>query len=144
MTDESRGAVAIAMIASRSAGWPAKSTGMMAFVRGVIAASRRAGVDVERVGLDVDEHRRRAAVDDDVGGRGERDRRGDDLVAGPTPAASSASGSAAVHEFTATPCVAPTYAASVLLELLGRGPVVSQPERSISSTARSSSASISG
>ncbi len=33
---------------------------MMARVRGVIAASSLRGVDVARVGLDVDEHRHRA------------------------------------------------------------------------------------
>ena len=39
-------------------------------------------VDVEAIGLDVDEHRRRAAVADGVGGGDERVADGDDLVAG--------------------------------------------------------------
>ena len=40
------------------------------------------GVDVQRGGIDVDEDRRRAAQDERVGGRDERERRHDDLVAG--------------------------------------------------------------
>ena len=40
------------------------------------------GVDVEGAGIDVDEHRPRAEVAENLGGRGEGERRGDDFVAG--------------------------------------------------------------
>ena len=40
------------------------------------------GVDVEGAGIDVDEHRPRAEVAEHLGGRGEGERRGDNLVAG--------------------------------------------------------------
>ena len=42
-------------------------------------------VEVERLRVDVDEHRRRARERDDVRGRGERVRGNDHLVAGPDP-----------------------------------------------------------
>jgi hypothetical protein len=57
-------------------------------------------VQAQRVGLDVHEHRPRAHVLDDVDARGERVGRGDDLVAGSTPSASSARWSAPVALFT--------------------------------------------
>ena len=44
---------------------------------------RRLGQDVERVRIDVDEHRRRADVVNRSGGREERERRRDDFVAAP-------------------------------------------------------------
>ena len=40
------------------------------------------GIDVEGAGIDVDEHRARAEVAENLGGRGESERRGDNLVAG--------------------------------------------------------------
>jgi len=43
------------------------------------------GVDVERVRFDIDEHRTRAAMNDDVGRRRKSNRRGDDLVARADP-----------------------------------------------------------
>ena len=55
---------------------------MIARVRGVIAAVDRGRVDVERDRIDVDEPRRRADARDAAGGREERERRRDDLVAG--------------------------------------------------------------
>ena len=42
-------------------------------------------VKIDRVGLDIRQHRRGTAMDDDVGGRGKRDRRGDDFVTGTHP-----------------------------------------------------------
>ena len=77
-------------------------------VRGVIAALDQLGIDVEAVGLDVDEDRHRAAVADRVGRGDERVADGDDLVAGPTPTASSARCSAVVQFETAQACGAPT------------------------------------
>ena len=65
-----------------SAGSPNRWTGQIARVRGVMAASIRRGVDDVRVGLDVDEDRRRAGVQDRADGRVERVTDGDDLVAG--------------------------------------------------------------
>ena len=54
---------------------------MIARVRGVIAARSGVQIDVAGVGLDVDEHRRRAEQHDHLGGGGEGERRRDDLVA---------------------------------------------------------------
>ena len=47
-----------------SAGRPNRWTGQIAFVRGVMAAAIAVRVDVVGVGLDVDEHRRGAGVQD--------------------------------------------------------------------------------
>ena len=55
---------------------------MIALVRGVIAAIAAAGVDVERAGLGVDEHGRRADTRDATGGGEERIGRRDHFVAG--------------------------------------------------------------
>ena len=68
--------------ASMSAGCPAKCTGMIARVRGVIAASTAARIEVERVEVDVGEHRNRVRFHDRGGGGEERVRRHDDLVFG--------------------------------------------------------------
>jgi hypothetical protein len=70
-----------AWIGSRSQGCPARWTGRIAFVRSVTSAAG-ARVEVEVVLADVAEDRRRAAVLDDVRGRGPRDGRRDHLVAG--------------------------------------------------------------
>ncbi len=65
-----------------SAGCPAKCTGMMAFVRGVIARLDTRRVEVERVEVDVHEHRDAVGLDHG-GGRGEeRVGRDDDFVLG--------------------------------------------------------------
>ncbi len=40
------------------------------------------GIDVEGAGIDVNEYRARAEVAENLGGRGESERRGDNLVAG--------------------------------------------------------------
>ena len=50
-------------------------------MRGVIAASTAAGIEHERVGIDVGEDGRRALVEHAVGRGDERDRRRHDLVA---------------------------------------------------------------
>ena len=69
-----------------SQAWPAKCTGRIARTRLLRAAFERLldarGVDVEGAGIDVDEHRARAEVAENLGGRGEGERRGDNLVAG--------------------------------------------------------------
>ena len=54
---------------------------MIAFVLGVIAARDVLGVEVERPRVDVGEDRRRAAPRDRLGGRVERERGADHLVA---------------------------------------------------------------
>ena len=64
-----------------SHGRPAKCVGMMARVRGPMRASAAVEVEVARAGLDVDEHRRGAHLDDHVGRGEERHRGGDHLVA---------------------------------------------------------------
>ena len=63
---------------------------------------------------------------------------------GPTPTASSARWSAAVPEVTASTCSASRYAAMRSSSSAARGPVVSQPERSVSTTAAISSSPIAG
>ena len=66
---------------SMSAGRPSWCTGMIAFVRLVIARSAAAGIEVVGARVDVGEHRRGAALPDRVGGRDERHRGHDHLVA---------------------------------------------------------------
>ena len=57
-----------------------------AFVLAALERLLDAGrVDVEGAGIDVDEHRTRAEVAENFGGRGESERRGDNLVAGADP-----------------------------------------------------------
>ena len=63
-----------ARIGSRSAGWPARWTGMIAFVRSVTSAGDQRRVDVEVVLAHVAEDGRRAAVLDHVRRRGPGDR----------------------------------------------------------------------
>ena len=55
---------------------------MIARVRSVIFAATSSGIEVERDRIDVREHRRRATPGDRLGGRIERERGADDLVAG--------------------------------------------------------------
>ena len=55
---------------------------MMALVRGVMAAADGLRIEVEVDGVDVGEHRLCADAVDGAGGREERERRGDDFVAG--------------------------------------------------------------
>ena len=119
----------------------------MALVRGVIAASIEVRVDVEGRGVDVDQLRRR--------------RRGSaspPAVAvnvcvvvitsspGPMPRASNARCNPAVAELTATQCseASPRKAANSLSNRLAFGPVVIQPERSVSTTSAISSSPMSG
>ena len=54
---------------------------MIAFVLGVIRAATSSGIEIQRHRVDVGEHRRRAGARDRLGGRVERERRADDLVA---------------------------------------------------------------
>ena len=70
-----------ARIGSRSAGCPARWTGMIAFVRSVTSCGDQGGVDVEIALADIAEDGRGAAVLDHVGGRGPGDRARDHLVA---------------------------------------------------------------
>ncbi len=65
-----------------STGRPAKCTGMMAFVRGVIAASTASRIEVHAFRVDIDDDRRRSGMKHDVHGRAEGHRRRDDLVPG--------------------------------------------------------------
>src|SRR5437870_9826234 len=63
---------------------------------------------------------------------------------GPTPTLRSARWRAAVPEATARTCSAPTYSAKRRSSSAALGPVVSQPERSVSATASISSSPIAG
>ena len=63
-----------------SAHRPKRWTGTTARVGGRHGRGSQRGIDVVRVGIDVDEHRSRAAVHDDVGGRDPRERGHDHLV----------------------------------------------------------------
>ena len=70
------------MMASMSTGSPPMWTGMIARVRGVMAASTALGIEVEGLQVDVGEHRRGVGLDDG-GGRGQEGvGRHDHLVAG--------------------------------------------------------------
>ena len=54
-----------------------------AFVRAALERLLDAGgIDVEGAGIDVNEDRTRAEIAENLGGRGESERRGDNLVAG--------------------------------------------------------------
>ena len=64
-----------------SAGWPYRCTGMIALVRGVIAASICAGSIVNDAGSMSTNTGRRAGVADRRDGRDERERHGDHFVA---------------------------------------------------------------
>ena len=66
---------ATALMPSKSAHWPYSDTGMIALVRGVIAASIRRGIDVVRARIDVDEDRLRAGERDHLARRDEGERR---------------------------------------------------------------------
>ena len=68
---------------SSGAGRPKRCTGTIAFVRGVIRGSDVLRVEVECHGVDVGEDGCRADAGDRLGGRVERERRADDLVAAP-------------------------------------------------------------
>ena len=69
------------MIGSMSAISPCKCTGKIAFVRGVIAASIKAGFIVQETGIDVDEDRLGAAIKNRCGRGDERHRYCDHLIA---------------------------------------------------------------
>src|SRR2546427_914824 len=47
----------------------------------------RIWIDLHRLGFDVNEHRSRTSVFNDMGGRAEGERRGDDLISGANPKA---------------------------------------------------------
>ena len=70
----------MAMMASMSAGWPAMWTGMMARVRGVIAASTACRIEVEGLQVNVREDRDGVGLDHRGGGGQEGVRRDDDLL----------------------------------------------------------------
>ena len=93
---------------------------MIAFVRGVIAAS---AASAESHGAssagDVGEHRRRARVADGVDAGDEGQRRDDHLVAGPRPAATHIRCRPTVQLATASAWRAPVYCGEGGLELLG-------------------------
>jgi len=69
-----------------SQAWPAKCTGRIradAFVGTALERLLDAcWIDVEGAGIDIDEHRTRAEVAENFGGRGEREWRRDNFVAG--------------------------------------------------------------
>jgi len=93
-------------------------------------------VEVEGVGANIDEQWVRPHIADHLRGRRERVGRRQHLVAAFTPTASSARCIAAVHEFTAIACFAPTSFANAASNERVFAPVVSQPERITSATAR--------
>ena len=74
-------------------------------------------VEHERLGIDVGEDGRRALVEHHVGRGHERDRRRDDLVARPMPAARTSRCRPAVPLETVTACSQPQKAANSLLEV---------------------------
>ena len=76
---------AMALIASMSAHWPKRCTGMIALVFFVIAFLILAGSMLNVFGIDVHEDRLGARPRDAAGRGEERERRADHLVAGPDP-----------------------------------------------------------
>ena len=106
-------------------------------------ARRDRGLDggrIEAVGLvlDVGEDRDRADGGDRLGGRVERERGADDLVAGCTPSARSAITSASVPLATPMPCAVPTCSANARSTSATRGPRMKRPESMTSPIARGS------
>src|SRR5262245_43226748 len=133
-----------AMSGSSSAGWPARSTGTIAFVFSVTSWAtcsasmfRSESRTSAKTGV-APAWTMTFAVAGQVMG----------VVItsspGPTPTASSARWSAAVPEATASTCSAWTYSAKHRSSSVARGPVVSQPERRVSATASISSSPIAG
>src|SRR5581483_6588355 len=129
---------------SRSAGWPYRWTGMIAFVRGVTSSATRAGSTLSVSGstsakigvapvctitLAVAGHVIGVVITSSPG---------------PIPIATSARCIAAVPDETAIACVAPAYSANRSSSSAARGPVVSQPERIASATAATSSSPTAG
>src|SRR6186713_1754297 len=129
---------------SRSATWPARWTGMIAFVRSLTSSATWSGSMLRS------ESRTSAntgvapvwtmtfAVAGQVIG---------DVITsspGPTPTASSARCKAAVPEATASTCSASTNSAKRRSSSAAFGPVVSQPDRRVSATAAISSSPIAG
>ncbi len=102
-------------------------------------------IEVERHRVDVREHRPRPLVERGVGRGDERERAGDDLVAVPhpdRPQRQMQPGRAAATR--RSPSGAPTRAAKARSNSGTRGPSESCPERSTSSTARSSASPSTG
>src|SRR5438105_14382126 len=133
-----------ATIGSRSDGCPARSTGRIAFVRSVTASGIFAGSILRsssrtstKTGVAPVCTTTFAVAGHVIG-----------LVItsspGPTPSATSERCNAAVPEATARACVAPTYSAKRRSSSAVRGPLVSQPDRSVSATASISSSPIAG
>ena len=113
-----RGARRAPRNASMSAGRPSWCTGMIALVRLGDRALGRGRVEVEGPRVDVGEDRRRAALPDRVGGRDERHRRHDHLVAGADARDVAARGAArSCSSSSATASAAPTRSANARLEL---------------------------
>ncbi len=81
LDDRARARAAAARRASMSAHSPNRCTAMTALVRGVTRASDVGDIDVERCAVDVGEHRRRPAIQHDVGRRDPGEGGNDDLVA---------------------------------------------------------------
>src|SRR5439155_24191484 len=124
--------------------WPARSTGTIAFVRSVTACAARAGSMLRspsststKTGVAP-----LCTITFTVAGQV--------IVVvitsspGPTPSATRARCRAAVPEASASTCSASRYSAIRRSSSAARGPVVSQPERSVSATAAISSSPIAG
>ena len=129
---------------SRSAGWPARSTGRITFVRSVIASATRAGSMFRspsrtstKIGVAP-----QCTITFAVAGH----VIGEVITSSPasTPSATSDRCSAAVPDASASTCFASRYSAIRRSSSAARGPVVSQPERSVSATAATSSSPTAG
>ena len=124
---------------------PAKCTGSTARVRRSDRRLHEGRVEVQRAGIDVGEHRRRAGVDDRVGGRRPRERGRHHLVARADAGGDqrqvkrgrAGRGGDRVRRARRT-------AANRCSSSRTRGPEVSQPERSVSITDSTSSSPITG
>src|SRR5262245_21690486 len=129
---------------SRSAGWPARSTGTIAFVLSVISSGTRSGSIFRSESRTSAKTGVAPAWTITLAVAGQVIGVVITSSPGPTPTASSARCSAAVPEATASTCSAWTYSAKRRSSSAARGPVVSQPERRVSATASISSSPIAG
>src|ERR671925_669041 len=127
-----------------SQGWPARCTGTIAFVRSVTSSATRAGSTFRSASRTSAKIGAAPAWTITFAVAGQVIGLVITSSPGPIPSASSERWSAAVPEERATTCRAPRYSANRASSSAVRGPVVSQPERSVSATASTSSSPIAG
>src|SRR5215204_1382748 len=134
----------MAQIGSRSAGWPARWTGMIAFVRSVTPALTASGSMFRSDSRTSTKTGVAPAWTTTFAVAGQVIGVVITSSPGPIPSATRVRCIAAVPEETASACFAPTYAAKRRSSSAAFGPVVSQPERIVRATASISSSPTAG